>query len=185
MITPLEIQNKDFKRNFRGYNTKLVDSFLDEIIEDYERLYKENIELKDKVNMLADQIRQYNTLEETLKNTLIVAQSTADEVTTTARKKAENIIEEAEANGRETKYKAREDVRKIRDEYENIKREIYISKTRYKSFIEAQLLSLEDFYQEIDKCDKDSNFYNDKKKDNEEEYGVEKESNDIHDLGAQ
>lgn len=185
MITPLEIQNKEFKRNFRGYNTKSVDGFLDEIIEDYEKVYKENIELKDKVNMLADQIRQYNTLEETLKSTLIVAQSTADEVTTSARKKAELIIEDAEANGRELKYKAKEDVRSIKDEYENLKKEIYIFKTRYKSFIEAQLLSLEDFYQEMDKNEKESNFHNNNEEDINEILQVEKKIDDIHDLGAQ
>ena len=81
MITPLDIQNKEFKKSFRGYKESEVDQFLDEIIEDYEKLYKENIELKDKILILTEQIKQYNNLEETLKDTLIVAQSTADEVT--------------------------------------------------------------------------------------------------------
>lgn len=153
MITPLEIENKEFKRNFRGYNMKSVDVFLDGIIEDYEKTYKENIELKDKVNMLAEQIRHYNTLEETLKSTLIVAQTTADEVTTSARKKAEIIIEDAEASGREIKQRAKEDVKNIKNEYDSLKREIYIFKSRYKSFIQAQLLSLDDFYGEIEGSD--------------------------------
>lgn len=149
MITPLDIENKEFKKKLIGYNPKNVDSFFEDLMEDYEKIYKENIELKDKVNMLADQIRQYNTLEETLKSTLIVAQSTADEVTTSARKKAENIIEEAEGDSREIKYKAREDVKEIKEEYRLLKKEIFMFKTRFKSFIEAQLLTLEDFYLEI------------------------------------
>lgn len=157
MITPLEIQNKEFKRTFRGYHAKNVDEFLDEIIEDYERIYKENIELKDKVNMLADQIRQYNTLEETLKNTLIVAQTTADEVTSSARQKAENIIEDAEIQGQKLIELAREDVRSIKNEYDNLKKEIFIFKTRYQSFIEAQLIALEEFYDEIEKNEKREN----------------------------
>lgn len=157
MITPLEIQNKEFKRTFRGYHAKNVDEFLDEIIEDYERIYKENIELKDKVNMLADQIRQYNTLEETLKNTLIVAQTTADEVTSSARQKAENIIEDAEIQGQKLIELAREDVRSIKNEYDNLKKEIFIFKTRYQSFIEAQLIALEEFYNEIEKNEKREN----------------------------
>ena len=114
LITPLDIQNKEFKKSFRGYNAKNVDEFLDAINEDYEKLYKENIELKDKVNMLADQIRQYNTLEETLKNTLVVAQTTADEVTSAARQKAENIIEDAENQRQRLISLAREDVRNIK-----------------------------------------------------------------------
>lgn len=151
MITPLDIQNKEFKRTFRGYNAKSVDIFLDEIIDDYERIYKENIEYKDKINMLSDQLRQYNTLEETLKSTLVVAQTTADEVTGSARHKAENIIENAELTGKKLIDNAREDVRNIKKEYEYLKKEIFIFKTRYQSFIQAQLISLEEFYKEVEK----------------------------------
>lgn len=162
MITPLEIQKKEFNKSLRGYNPKSVESFLDEILEDYEAMYKENIELKDKVNMLADQIRQYSTLEETLKDTLIVAQTTADEVTSSARYKAENIIEDAELKGQKLVDEAKDDVRNIKTEYDNLKKEIFIFKTRYKSFIEAQLLSLEEFYGQIEN-------YNDKNNESEEE----------------
>ena len=150
LITPLEIQKKEFKKSLRGYSPKSVDSFLDEILEDYETMYKENIELKDKVNMLADQIRQYNTLEETLKDTLIVAQTTADEVTSSARHKAEMIIEDAELKGQKLVDGAKDDVRNIKTEYINLKKEIFIFKTRYQSFIEAQLLSLQEFYEQIE-----------------------------------
>lgn len=150
MITPLDIQNKEFTKGFRGYNRKSVDLFLDEIIGDYEKLYKENIEFKDKINMLSDQLRQYNTLEETLKNTLIIAQTTADEVTSSARHKAEGIIEGAELESRKIIEKAREDVRNIKSEYEHLKKEIFIFKTRYQSFVQAQLISLEEFYDGIE-----------------------------------
>lgn len=151
MITPLDIQNKDFKRAFRGYNAKSVDVFLDEIIEDYERIYKENIELKDKINMLSDQLRQYNTMEETLKSTLILAQTTADDLTSSARHKAETIIDNAELSGKKLIDQAHEDVRNIKNEYEYLKKEIFIFKTRYKSFIQAQLISIEEFYSDIEK----------------------------------
>lgn len=150
MITPLDIQNRNFKKSLRGYHGKSVDKFFEEIMEDYEKLYKENIELKDKINILADQIRQYNTLEETLKTTLIVAQTTADEVTVSARQKADNIIQESEIKGQEIIQLAKDDVREIKREYEYLKKEIFIFKTRYKSFIESQLLSIEEFYKNID-----------------------------------
>ena len=39
----------------------------------------------------------------------------------------------------------------IQKEYENLKKEIFIFKTRYKSFIEAQLITLDEFYSEIEK----------------------------------
>ncbi len=153
MITPLDIQNKNFKRNFRGYNVKSVDIFLDEITIDYEKIYKENIELKDKIKLLSDQIKQYSTMEETLKKTLIMAQTTADEVSSAARQKAENIISDAELEGKKHIEKAHEDVRDIKREYDYLKKEIFIFKTRYESFIQAQLLSMDDFYKDMERVD--------------------------------
>jgi len=61
MITPLDIQNKEFRRSIRGYNEAEVDEFLDEVMKDFEKLYKENMELKDKILVLNEQIDRYNS----------------------------------------------------------------------------------------------------------------------------
>ncbi|GFN36338.1 DivIVA domain-containing protein [Tepidimicrobium xylanilyticum] len=150
MITPLDIQNKEFKRALRGYKSSEVDKFLDEIIEDYEKIYKENIELKDKILALDEQIKRYNDLEETLKDTLVVAQSTADEVVRSAREKSELIIEDAEFKAKKIMDAANEEVKRLRKECEEMKKEMFIFRTRYKSFIEAQLLTLEEFYSNME-----------------------------------
>ena len=153
MITPLDIQNKEFKKSFRGYSTKEVDTFLDNINNDFESQYRENIELKDKIGMLTDQIRQFNNLEETLKSTLVLAQSTADDVTSSARKKAELLVEEAELHAQNLIRDAMEEVKKINVEYDALYREMFLFKTKYKSFMKAQLIALEEFYegQELEK----------------------------------
>ncbi len=153
MITPLDIQNKEFKKSLRGYSPNDVDSFLDEVNNGYENIYRENIELKDKIGMLTDQIRRYNNLEETLKSTLVLAQSTADDVTSSARKKAELIIEDAELRAQKIIRDSIEDVKDIKLEYESINKEMNIFKTKYKSFIQAQLMSLEEFYEDYDKTE--------------------------------
>ena len=150
MITPLDIQNKEFRKSIGGYKSKSVDEFLDEIVEDYERVYRENIELKDKVAILTDQIRQFNTLQETLKNTLILAQTTADDVTTSARSKDNLIIEEAELSGKHILDNVKDDVRRINNEYDQLKREMFMFKTRYRSFVQSQLLSMDEFYSEME-----------------------------------
>lgn len=150
MITPLDIQSKEFKKTLSGYKSKDVDEFLDNINDDYERLYRENIELKDKIGILTDQIRQYNNLEETLKSTLVMAQSTADDVTSSARKKAELIIEDAEIHAKNLINDAQDHVKEINREYDYLKKEMFIFKTRYQSFIQAQLISLEEFYRDYE-----------------------------------
>lgn len=153
MITPLDIQNKEFKKSLVGYKTKDVDGYLDYINRDYEELYRENIELKDKIGILTDQIRQYNNLEETLKDTLIIAQTTADEVTSSSRKKAELIVEEAEMDARERINEAKEQVKNIKKEYEYLKKEMFIFKSRYEAFMQAQLGTIKDFYNDFEAKD--------------------------------
>lgn len=157
MITPLDIQNKDFKRTLIGYKTGDVDSYLDAINNNYEKLYKENVEFKDKIGMLTDQIRQYNNLEETLKGTLVIAQSTADEVTTSARQKAQLIIEDAEMEAKNRINDARLEVKEIKEEYDRLSKEIFVFKTRYESFMEVQLMSLREFYNNYEAKDQTNN----------------------------
>lgn len=139
MLTPLDIQNKEFKKGMRGYKESDVDSFLDEVITDYERIYKDNIELKEKMSMISDQLKHYNDIEETLQNTLIVAQSAAEEVRVNAREKSNIIIKEAEENARKIISKANDEVVDIKREYESVKKDISIFKTRFKSFLQSQL----------------------------------------------
>ena len=75
MITPLDIENKKFsKQMVNGYNVDEVDEFLDEITADYEKLYKENKELKENTEELHNDVGQYRTIESTLQNTLVIAQ---------------------------------------------------------------------------------------------------------------
>ncbi|HBG77212.1 MAG TPA: septum formation initiator, partial [Clostridiales bacterium] len=54
-LTPMDIHNKEFARKFRGYQEDEVDEFLDAIVDEFEKLHKENIDLKDKVHALEDQ----------------------------------------------------------------------------------------------------------------------------------
>lgn len=187
MITPLDIQNKQFNKSFRGYKDIEVDEFLDEIIEDYEKIYKENIELKDKILILNEQINHYNNLEETLKDTLIVAQNTADEVTQAARQKAENIIADAEIMAKRIIADANDEVKNIKEEYEYLQKEIFIFKTRYKSFIESQLITIDEFYSQIENKhlnkveEKDSKDYIGDEEKDLDQMSLEE---DIDDLGA-
>ncbi|SKC87303.1 DivIVA domain-containing protein [Maledivibacter halophilus] len=139
MITPLDIQNKEFTKALRGYKEAEVDEFLDQVIDSYEKIYNENAEMKEKVRLLEEQIEKYNSLERTLKDTLIVAQSTAEEVAMNANKKAELIIKEAEDKGKRIIQNANNEIVNIQREYEEAKKEFQIFKTRFKTLLESQL----------------------------------------------
>ena len=92
MIAPIEIENKEFKKVLRGYKEEEVDEFLDLVKEDYEQLYIENAELKEKVRLYQDQINKYENIEETLNATLITAQRAAEDTCNAANKKARIIV---------------------------------------------------------------------------------------------
>ena len=78
MITPLDIENKKFsKQMMNGYNVEEVDDFLDDLTVDYSKNYKEITELRAKVEELNKSLEHYKTIETTLQNTLVMAQSTA------------------------------------------------------------------------------------------------------------
>ncbi|MCI5567394.1 MAG: DivIVA domain-containing protein [Veillonellaceae bacterium] len=134
MLTPLDIHNKDFKRSFRGYDEDEIDDFLDQVVNDYEKLYRDNDKLKKELALAEKNLEHYSKLEKNLQDTLMVAQKTADEVTTNARKSADemrinaqkecdNLKAEAELDARRIRDKASEDVRDIVSEYDRLVRE--------------------------------------------------------------
>lgn len=76
----------------RGYNCDEVDEFLDKISEDYEELYKDNSSLRERVNTLEERLNHYDKMEETIQNTLLLAQNAAEQAKETAQKEADLII---------------------------------------------------------------------------------------------
>ena len=138
-LTPMDIHNKEFTRSFRGYDDDEVDQFLDEIVEEFERLYKENIDLKDRLAMLADQISNYKTMENTLKETLVTAQKAADEVSESAQKKSDLIVQEAEGKARTIIDEANNKVNEIKKEFDEYRKQMQVFKSRFKNLLETQL----------------------------------------------
>ena len=100
-LTPLDIRHKEFKRGMRGYADVEVDEFLDEIADEYERLFKENIDLHDRVEALEEKVAGYKRIEETLQKTLVNAQASAEEQKQNANKQAELILQDAELKSRQ------------------------------------------------------------------------------------
>ncbi|NLJ56381.1 MAG: DivIVA domain-containing protein [Firmicutes bacterium] len=149
-IMPIDIQNKEFARCFRGYKMEEVDEFLDRIAREYEQLVKEKLSLEEKNNFLKENIEQYQRLEETLHNSIIVAQETAEEVKRNASKEAELIRKEAEKESQRLIEEARFKASRILAEHEEVYKQAQVFKLRFRSFIEAQLasLELEDWLQE-------------------------------------
>ena len=132
MLTPLDIQKQEFGVKMRGYNADEVDDFLDLVGADYEKLYRENKELKDKMIVLNKSIEEYKNIETSLRNALLYAQNTAEDMKKSANEKAQNIIQEAENKARDKSQ-----------EFTQLQTEIDTYKTKIKSFCNVMLEMLE------------------------------------------
>ncbi|MCX7951765.1 MAG: DivIVA domain-containing protein [Clostridiales bacterium] len=145
-ITPNEIINKEFKKVFRGYDIDEVDEFLEELSEDYEKVYKENLNLKEKIEALNEKISHYANLESTLQNTLLLAQSAADQAKENSKKEAEIIIKNAQETANDLIKKAEQRVLEINKEYEILKNEYNMFKGRFRALLESELENIDKDY---------------------------------------
>ena len=149
MITPLEIENKKFsKQMMNGYNVDDVDSFLDEVTEDYAKLYKENVEYKSKIGDISKDIEKYKTIENTLQSTLVMAQSTSEEIKNVATQKAEQIIAEAKVNAQKQVMQLENEIAAKQKDLENIKKQFDVYKAKMESLLISQLELLRDINSE-------------------------------------
>jgi cell division initiation protein len=94
-ITPVDIQHKTFKKVLQGYDRGEVDHFLDEMIESLEDEAQERAALEAQAADLRERISHFKAMEESLQNTLLLAQRTADEVKAAAHKEADLIKAQA------------------------------------------------------------------------------------------
>ena len=149
MITPLDIENKKFsKQMMNGYNVDEVDDFLDDLTLDYSKNYKELTELRDKVAELNNSLEHYKTIEETLQNTLLMAQTTAEEVKKVARQQADQIINEAKGNAQKQASDLDNEIVLKKKELDDVKKQFDIYKAKMESLLISQLELLKDINKE-------------------------------------
>ena len=140
MITPLDIENKTFNKQLvNGYSTEEVHEFMTALLKDYEKIYKENIEYKDKIAVLNQGIQHYKSIEDTLQNALIVAQGTADSVKQNAKAEADNIVKEAEINAMKAVDDINQKAIEKQMQLDEAKKQFDIYKAKMESLLISQL----------------------------------------------
>jgi len=143
-ITPLDIRRKEFKRSMRGYSDEEVDVFLDEVADEFERLYQENGEMSERLASLEEQIAGYVSIKETLEKTLISAQMQADETRTNARKEAELILRDADLKSRQIVNDSYGETQRVQQALIQLKHLEEDFRFKFRSLLEAHLKLVED-----------------------------------------
>ena len=135
MISPADIHNKVFKKGFRGYDEEEVDDFLDQIINDYEALFRENNQLKEELKLSEKKLDQFRDMEKNIRDTLLVAQKTADDVMGNAKARSEEMRVAAEKECANMKKQAEIEVRQ---KLENIEDQVRHKEDQYDNMLHRQ-----------------------------------------------
>ena len=150
MLTPADIENKEFKKEMRGYSISDVNNFMKEVAMSYEKIYQENLGAMDRIGMLTDAVKQYKSMEDTLRNALSVAKGAGDDIKTNAHGQAQVIIKDAEAKAAEIINQAAKEVADINYRYEEMKRSVEVFKAKVVSLLNSHLEIIKD-YSDINK----------------------------------
>ena len=145
MYTPLDIENKKFsKQMVNGYSVEEVDDFLDELTIDYEKIYKQVGEATKKASDMEEELKKYKNIENTLQNTLVMAQTTADEIKELAKQQADQIVKEAQGTAKQEVLEIEQSIVTKRKELEDLEKQIDVYKAKMESLLISQLELLKD-----------------------------------------
>lgn len=143
MITPADIENKEFSRAKKGYDVDEVDDFLDLIIVDMEKLIRENRQLKDELGKAHVQVDKHMSTETSVYETLESARSLMNDIAASAERRAEILLKNAELEANLITREAKESVAKYTEEGNRLKDRVEMLKERYKKMLEAELERLD------------------------------------------
>lgn len=156
MLTPADIENKIFKKaKIGGYDINDVEDFLERVIIDYEKAFKECTELKDRVENLQESVAYYKSIEAGIDQTVGNAQEEANKIREEALNEADRvkkqILRELSEKKNTEEELANEKLQTLKDEIlkkqvelEEVKKQMQIYKIKTKSMLEAQLKILDE-----------------------------------------
>ncbi|WP_373788226.1 DivIVA domain-containing protein [Jeotgalibaca porci] len=138
-ITPLDIQHKEFDAKMRGYDKEQVDDFLDQVKHEFELLLKDQKDAEKNLKFAEEKLQHFETLQDALNKSIVVAQDAADRLKENARKEAEIILFEAEKSADKLLKKAAEKAADINRETANVRRESRNFRQKLQLMVETQM----------------------------------------------
>ncbi len=141
-LTPLDIHHKEFRHSLRGYSEEEVDKFLDEVADEFERLFKENIDLSERLEAAIDKVRTYQDMEKTLHNTMLSAQRSAEDIIEKSKSEATTLLRDAEVKAKEIIHNALQQKQKVAGELVRIKQAEEEFRSHFKAMLEGHVRSL-------------------------------------------
>ena len=139
MISPLEIQEKEFSRGLKGFKEDEVNEFLDQITLDLERLLEENRQLRAEKEQLTEELRKYQNSETSVLETLETAKALMGDISASAEKRAQILLKNAELDAQRVQREAREAVERMNEENAAMRSRLTSFRTKYRQLLESEL----------------------------------------------
>jgi cell division initiation protein len=142
-LTPLDIQQQQFRIRFRGFDIHEVDRFLEQLSEAFTALQSENKELREEMRRLKLEIQGYKEREETFKRAMLNSQKVLEQMKENARKSAEVIIADAEVKAEKVLNRAHNRLSQLHEDIAELKRQRMQIEVQIRSVIDSHSKLLE------------------------------------------
>ena len=142
-LTPLDIQQQQFRVRFRGFDIREVDRFLEQIADAFNVLQSENKTLREEIRRLKLETQGYKEREETFKRAMLNSQKVLEQMKENARKSAEVIIADAEVKAEKVLNRAHNRLSQLHEDIAELKRQRMQIEVQIRSVIEAHTKLLE------------------------------------------
>lgn len=131
--------NKGFRSSiFGGFNRDDVNNFVERISKEFDKIQKENKDLRDLLESFRTKLDYYQQMENTLHDAIMVAQKASEQVRDNAKKESELLRKEAEAVAQNTIIAAENRVRELNAEYLRLQQEAITFRASFKALLAAQ-----------------------------------------------
>lgn len=149
MITPSDIQNKVFQKGIRGYREDEVDTFLDLITLDLEKLIEENAQLTLQLEKANEELKRYQGSGGAVLETLEAAKALMSDISVSAEKRAEILLKNAELDAQLITREAKESVERLKEEAASLEDRVTSFRMRYRNLLETELEKFDSLSQEL------------------------------------
>jgi cell division initiation protein len=144
MLTPVDLQTREFRKALRGYDMHDVDEYFDRVTAEFERLFRANVQQRDEIDNLKQRIEEYRQMEATLRDTLMVAQEASQQLKAAAQREAEAIIKEAQEKARRSAEDVEDRIRLKKHVLEELAQREELFKIRFRALLESYLATLDE-----------------------------------------
>jgi len=152
-LTPLDIQQQQFRIRFRGFDVREVDRFLEQVSESLAAMHAENKSLKEELRRLKLENQGYKEREETFKRAMLNSQKVLEQMKENARKSAEIIIADAEVKAEKILNRAHNRLSQLHEDIAELKRQRMQIEVQIRSIIESHTKLLEIGKESMDALD--------------------------------